>query len=142
MGLSKYEEWNLALAERFFGTAAAYVPVRLDIDEEVLGELADAPPETATRSFVEAVAGTLSGRGAPPLAHLDEERARWRLRGQPFPPPFIGLSGLLSLAANRMRSADGYRASNYYTRLAELLAGIRAGLAPLGRLLPTTRGSP
>ena len=122
-GLLRYDEWNLALAERFFGTTAAYVPVRLDIDEGILGELAGTPPDAATRSFVEAVARTLSGPGAPPLEHFDEERTRWRLRGQPFPPPFIGLSGLLSLAANRMRSADGYRASNYYTRLAELLRG-------------------
>lgn len=121
MGLSTYEQWNRALAGRFFGPASAYSPVRIDIDEEVLGEIAGALPEAATRSFVQAVAGSVSGPGALPLAHHDEERARWGRRDRPFPPPFIGLLGLLSLAANRMRSADGYRASNYYTRLAELL---------------------
>ena len=115
-----YEDWNLVLAEYFFSGSYGYRPVRIDIDDELLKDLADGD-ESAATTFVAAVGSTIEASNWDYDAHRNQ-LAQWRRTGSAFPPPFVALLALFSLTANRMHASGEIASNNYYTRLAELLA--------------------
>lgn len=119
-----YDKWNQALANHFYNQMHARKPVYLQVDNDVLKDIAQEigiPPEDGRAAFIAAV------------------RHRSRLKDDPFfkffqwrdfesdpqskIPPFIAFLGLCVLAAFDMERDPEKRISsaNYYDRLEELL---------------------
>ena len=115
-----YRLWNRRLTEHFFGESSAYRPVYLDVDEDRLALLAEGLPDPVDNFLAAMRASVLSQESVSFDTHIAELRA-WKSRGDAVPPPFVGLLGLFVFAANRMRSEEEFRSSNYYRRLAELI---------------------
>ncbi|MDA0241803.1 MAG: hypothetical protein OT477_00155 [Chloroflexi bacterium] len=115
----KYDDWNKALANYFYNEAQAEKPVYLQVDDDILSEIAQEigiPKEDGRKAFIAAV------------------RHRARLKEDPFfrffsrvwqnnIPPFIAFLGLCVLAAFDMDYDDekGVSSANYYDRLKDLL---------------------
>lgn len=123
----KYDKWNEELASRFYNESQAGRPVYLQVDDDILKQIAQKmgiPQEAGRDAFIAAV------------------RHRSRLRDDPFfkffqlrdferdpqnkLPPFIAFLGLCVLAAFDMERDPerGVSSANYYDRLEDLL-GVR-----------------
>jgi len=134
----EYRTWNAKLFDHFFGSFAAYRPVYLDVDEDVLGALGGEASDPVA-SLISAIRPSLVSNGTITFTRHQTALRRWRAEGRTSPPPFIALLGVFVLAANRMRASGDFRANNYYIRLAELLASsmdeqgrLRSRLSALG----------
>jgi hypothetical protein len=101
-------------------------PVYLDIEDAVLGQLAEkarahGDPKEA---FAEAVRPTLilwpDRSGSLLDLHVRRLR-RWQYAGRRGAPPCLALLAFFSLAAEGMRGDETFRSSNYYARLAALV---------------------
>ena len=122
----RYLRWNKAIGDVVFATSQAGRPVYLDLENDVLAAIRDqVEPEAAdpAASLVDATLATLNLHAGPNhlfAGHL-EQLQRWHNGAMLEPPPTLGLLGLLSLAAERMRQSIDMGAHNFYGRLAELL---------------------
>lgn len=119
-----YFRWNSAVADVLFGPSAAGVPAYLDLEGEVLEEIAGkAEPgcEDPKKALAAAVKATLllEGTGKGAFSEHIAELNHWG--NGTDPPPTLALLAVLSLAAEDMRSGDGMSANNYYGRLRALL---------------------
>lgn len=130
----RYETWTNAIASVVFSNAAAGHPVFLDLEDDVLGDVASAAGaagDEAVPCLVEAVRATLNLKSSDTSAdvlrsHLYRLK-RWRAENPSAAPPSLALLAVLSLAAENMHESGGKAAHNYYARLGELL-----GLNPKG----------
>lgn len=128
-----YDAWNRALAAVIFTPANADRSVYLDMDDDVLIQVATAAgavPDQAAADLAAAVCGTLNLGGQGPVfaKHLRRLK-RWResLREEmtqaraPEPPPVLALLAVLTLAAEEMGHDADFAPNAYYPRLFRLL---------------------
>src|SRR3569833_2903676 len=119
-----YTAVNAAIAETFFDGRFRLTPMYLDLEGEVLEDIAaklGCDPDDCPQIIAAAAAKSLTWHKGNPFArHLDDLHA-WDELGRFDFPPFTALLATLSLAAERMRGDDTYSAHNYYERLFELL---------------------
>ena len=126
-----YDDWNRAIADKFYNRDKIQRPVYLYVDEECLKEIAiqnGLNPESAHEVFVQAILKRgyciQQNRSQPFFKIL-----RWRiwegqLQNDPTePPPFIAFLGFCVLAATDMTGDTSLKvvSSNYYVRLNKLL---------------------
>lgn len=130
----RYEEWNRVLARALFTPSNEGRPVYLDMDDDVLAEIAEAAvleqSDIAPQLFA-AVRGTLNldvSDGPVFARHLQKLRQwrgslrRLRQEGrQPGPPPVLGLLSALTLVAEAMQRDAEFASNAYYPRLLRLL---------------------
>lgn len=130
----RYEAWNQALSRVHFGPRNEGRPVYLDMDDDILQQVAveaGVDPANAASDLVAAVRETLymdAADGAVFDRHVHKLR-QWRrtmrvakTRGQETePPPVIGLLAVLTLAAEGMQHDGEFASGAYYPRLFELL---------------------
>jgi hypothetical protein len=138
---ASYDAWNDVIHDWFFTGRFAQQPVYLDLETDVLRELADrvgptdVDPTAAllaaltanadpAGALVEAVTRTLNLDGD--LTQLFYEHYRrtiqWEYGKGDSLPPFLALLAFFSLVAERMAHDGGFSSSNYYGRLCEILA--------------------
>ena len=137
---SAYRIWNEVIARHFFSGRHAGRPVYLDLEEDLLEDLAqqiasDAGlvPLDPVRAFSRSVAQTFELRPnhAPMLEKHVRAARRWAASlpaqhsaaapSDGSHPPFVAALGLFVLAAEQMRSSGEMRSTNYYGRLTDLL---------------------
>src|SRR4051794_29648608 len=109
----RYGRWNEAVMAAFFDGRWAHQPVYLDLEEEVLAEMAElaegrdaGDPAEGLR---EAVGPTLSPRPDGATSMLGEHcrrTTRWKAGGRAGTPPFLAVLALFSLVAEGMRSDE------------------------------------
>lgn len=121
-----YAVWNRAVADVFFDGRYSHRPVYLDLEPEILAEVATivgVDREDALSELTAAVRETLwLGPYDPPLFDRHSRTARtWINRGRVGTPPFLALLAFLSSIAEEMRSDERFAANNYYGRLCERL---------------------
>lgn len=142
---ASYEDWNLALADRFFRLDHAGRPVYLSVDDEELEELAQqvgGETRRAAESLATAVRREFSSSPSYGLyAEFFKATREWRRAGAEGPPPYVALHGLAVLAGSRMARDPSARVAshNYYARYNELIdrpvdSGQPPGFDDLGRL--------
>jgi hypothetical protein len=116
---SSYQQWNEALAERFFPEGQAQ-PVYLDPDDAALAEVAGTIGATGdpVDAFVESVKETLWLQQPSRFLHWHDEWFRdWRSSGRAQTPTVVALLALFSFASTRMEDDRAY-----YKPLCKLLA--------------------
>lgn len=133
----KYELWNTAIADVVFSTENAGMPVYLDLEDDLLAEVAKAAgdaPEDAADALAASVRATIDPAApARRLLHAHSVRVgNWRRSRALTPPPHLALLALMSLAAEQMANGEGMSSTNYYGRLAPLL-GLGARPADLAQ---------
>lgn len=130
----RYEAWNQAFSRVLFGPNNEGQPVYLDMDDDILEQVAaeaGVDQSDVSSRLVAAVRETLymdTADGAVFDRHLYKLR-QWRramrvflARGQePEPPPVIALLAVLTLAAEEMQYDSEFAAGAYYPRLFRLL---------------------
>lgn len=134
---ASYEEWNAALAHRFFDEDRAGELVYLDKDDEAFESVcSDLGVDIggADDSLANAVRAKLHWKdsGHAAFAEFDRVTIQWMATRRkamansvPVPPPHIALLTLFSLAAERIGGANtktGAVESSYYSNLEELLS--------------------
>lgn len=124
---SRYDSWNAAIAEEFFGGRWGGRPVYLDLEDDVLERVtrtAQATGPDEAPDLIAAVRPTLrlGEHGSLFGAHAARLR-RWRIQNRQGPPPVLGVLALLSLVAEQMHTDAKFSASNYYGRFVQLLGG-------------------
>lgn len=133
-----YQAWNQAIADYFYHPTFADRPVYLQIDEDVLLEIArhiGVKPERAALFFKSAIRLQIDRHRKNPFASILSDTNRWiqKLKRNPvMPPPFLALLGICVLAASKM-SPDpehGISGGNYYVHLNELLGFNETGAPP------------
>jgi superfamily I DNA/RNA helicase len=130
----RYELWNQAFSRVVFSARNEGRPVYLDMDEDVLGEVASEAgfePTQAADQLTEAVRGTLylEASDGPVFWQHTEKLRLWRygLRASREkddllgPPPVLGLLAVTTLAAEEMGGDSAFAANAYYPRLFRLL---------------------
>lgn len=140
MEWSKYDAWNGALVDTFFGAESAYVPAYVDADDDTLAMVASrlGVGGDPFASLVAAVRETLGFFDGSVLAghgrRLDAWRRQFtianteRRKGASIelpPPPVVALLCVLVGAAQKMGADSSMAANAYYPRLAQVL-----GLGP------------
>jgi hypothetical protein len=131
----RYEAWNRAFSSVLFTPANAGRPVYLDMDDDVLSEVAVVAgwgEVEAARELALAVCDTLDldARGVPVFGQHLRNLRLWRkvtLRkalgdGQvPPAPPVLALLGVLTLAAEEMQHDREFAGNAYYPRLFRIM---------------------
>lgn len=121
----EYQRWTRAVADVVYTTQADAVPVYLDLEDEVLDQIAStAGHEGLARDGLrDAVIAVTVSRGSFSLARLAAEARLWRRSGNRLePPPWLAFLAITVLAAEAMGAADdGFNQNNYYARLCSLL---------------------
>lgn len=120
-----YDDVNEIVNDLFFGGRFGAAPVYLDLEEQLLDELAARMGLDKTQSVTAlsaAVADTLQWKNPKNIyaAHT-ECRKVWQEADTSTAPPFTALLLCLSIAAARMREDQEFAANNYYRRLLEIL---------------------
>src|SRR5207247_8366453 len=121
-----YEAWNSAVHREFFDGTWRDRPIYLDLEDDVLVRISRAAGGDGTDPE-----GALV-RAVKPTLYLYPERERiftnhvrrarmWLMTGAKDAPPFLAVLALLSVVAEKMRSDEQFRASNYYDRLCQAL---------------------
>lgn len=120
---ASYRRWQEVLASSYWDNPGA--PVTMCIDDAELSRLQpDQVPD-----LVAAVAELLPRRPASDMFwRVSALETRWAAGERSGPPPTLPLLGLTVLAASRMDRGDGARPSNYYLRLAQVLAPALPGV--------------
>jgi hypothetical protein len=118
-----YGVWNQALTEHFYPETQRVSPIYLDMEESVVREIGEAlqVDGDAIDHFVRVVGSTCQTAGNSFFEAHELAARDWLRRRTIEPPPTIALTGLFSLAAERMSRDQQFRQTNYYARLAELL---------------------
>lgn len=121
-----YDRWNTAIADVLFAPSEEVRPVYLDLEDDVLEELAatmGTEPNVAVDEFCDAVASTLRRSEGPAqvFAQHDRRLRAWVRRGRKGAPPVLGVLATYSLAAEQMAGGDGMSAHNYFGRLQQVL---------------------
>ena len=121
----RYDLWNSAVFGYFFGEHQLARLVYIDVDEEVLTQLApdSQSEEEPVQDFIQALRKTLDIRSNHLVDNHIDRLTQWKQGGASAPPPFIAVLALFCLAAQRMQSDTSFTANNYYDRLAQLLIG-------------------
>lgn len=117
-----YLAWNYAIATNFFTAKSANLPVFLHVNDETIEELGSKiglRPDEAVTSFVRVVRGCSFRPHQDTFEWFSNISYRWELRYEY--PPYIGLLGMLVLAASHMSSADDFSSANYYAHLTNLM---------------------
>lgn len=122
--MNSYQQWNDALAARFFNSDMAGRNVYLYVNQEMIDEMERAMPEAGT--FRVAVVGppTDVDRCERVCQRALEAFTGWRERGSLY-PPYIGYLILFVLAGDM--SGD-FAPNAYYPRLWELMVERRNGM--------------
>ncbi len=119
-----YLRWNSGLAEFFFPLENGPRPVYLDMEDtafEVIGSQIGAPGESV-ENFIRVVSSTCEESDGSFFRAHQARADRWIRDPRDEPPPSIAIAAFFSLAAERMARGGKFRHTNYYVRLAELLA--------------------
>lgn len=123
MSIINYFVINDAINKVFFDGRFESIPIYLDLEDDMLEEVAVAASLSADEFELELglnVSRTLFWDDANIYsAHLDQLK-KWRSNGSKSTPPFTALLVTFSLAAEHMRKGDEYSGNNYYQRLAEI----------------------
>lgn len=121
---AKYIKLNDTINATIFDGRFSMVPVYLDIEDELLRELAEhlrIPPDDLGATLGQTVSDTLNWTsGNPYVWHVDSLKS-WKQQGRVTAPPFTALLCTFALAAEHMREDDDYSSHNYYERLFEVL---------------------
>ena len=133
---SEYNAWNQAIVEVVFGEDAAYQPVFLDIEDDILIRMAqvrglELDADEVERALFEAVRATLNigvaHRTKAVFARHRERADKWRIRRKTTnpdltePPPIIAVLATFSRAAEHMSRDDNFTSAAYFPRLFQLL---------------------
>lgn len=114
---ASYQRWQAVLASSYWDRPAA--PITMCVDDAELERL---QPDHLP-GIVDAVAELLPRRPALDMFwRFSALETRWAAGERSGPPPTLPLLALSVLAASRMDRGDGARTSNYYLRLAQVLA--------------------
>jgi hypothetical protein len=131
-----YSRFDDALANNFFTSDQAGVPVYLDMDDDAFEAAAMSlglTPADFTRDVIDATRDCLNidDRGAPVFARFDRQVSLWRIEyrralkeGQALPhPPVTALLATFTLAAESMGDSKTTHINDtaYYARLLKLL---------------------
>ena len=122
---AEYDRWNAVIADVVFPELDHVAPAYLDLEDEMLEEIASAmgvQAEDVEGSLANAVAATL-GHSTPRLIFKQHTSRLWQWsRGdRTVAPPLLALLAVFSLAAEHMTKGDGLADSNYFGRLREIL---------------------
>lgn len=129
-GTDEYMAWNLAIANAVFPEVKEPAPVYLDLEEDVLLDLAaelsiEGGADAAVAELVEVNRWALGlNAGRADFQRVTALLSRWASQqgpGAEDPPPVLPTLGLLSLAAERMAGSSSMSDTNFYGRLNELL---------------------
>lgn len=148
-----YDRWNAALAEVLFSYEMADLPAYVDVDDEVLAQVAaeiGGPASSAGKDLASVVRGTL-GLDDRPLAGHMARHSTWRRHltrvsadrrkhaaTEVSPPPSLALLAVLVMAAQRMGADRNLAPNAYYPRLGEVLELSDAELKRLRTRFPQT----
>lgn len=123
----RYDRFNLAIAQHFFGGSHAGRPVYLDLEDDAVSAIADLagePDPDARGALVDAVVATLQTSGGLSVFGRHRQRRRsWLAAGREGPPPTVAVLALLSLVAESMQNDGVHSAGAYYSRCVELIGG-------------------
>ncbi|MCA9959244.1 MAG: hypothetical protein KC443_09420 [Anaerolineales bacterium] len=118
-----YDQWNLALAKHFYNESQAGKPVYLQVDDDILWQVAPEIGIDARTAFIAAVRHW-SALDTEPFYRFFRYRY-WettQLKSDPtIPPPFVAFLGFCVLAAFDMANDENVSSANYYARLQDLL---------------------
>lgn len=123
---SEYDRWNDAMAEVIFARSEEVRPVYLDLEDDLVDELAamlGVASGTTVETLCAVVAATLDRSDGPArvFARHDARLRKWIRGGRATPPPVLGALACFSLAAEQMAGGDGMAANNYFGRLRQVL---------------------
>ena len=122
---AEYEIWNRALADLVFPELETPEPVYLDLEDELLQELAartGVDVDSVEEQLAGAVRATLARGGPATVFDSHEIRARrWVRGGRSEDPPFLAVLAVFCLAAERMEAGDGMSVTNFFGRLRGVL---------------------
>src|SRR5690606_15571810 len=115
-----------AVAEVIFARSDETRPVYLDIEDDLIEQLAerlDVAAESAVDTMCDAVGSTLDRTAGPGSVFVEYDRRirAWIRQGRSNTPPMLGLLAAFSLAAEQMTTGDGMTANNYFGRLRSVL---------------------
>ena len=146
---ARYDNWNQALADRYFTKEQSGRPVYLDTDDELLAEVGHTIGSGEWRDdLIASVRTTLDWSGVGVLhSHLKRLNA-WRVQSRRLrsdrgaeigPPPVVALLTLLTRNAGEMGTDGGFAAHAYYPPLRKML-GLNEGRGdPVRLCLPAER---
>ena len=125
-GWTQSAAWSEAIALELFSDRLAGRAAYLDLEDDVLATLWERlgrPGASAQESLATTIRATLdlTPRGDVFGPHRIRLNA-WETTGRRGHPPTLGLLAALSLAAESMATGEGMASTNYYGRLAQLLA--------------------
>lgn len=134
-----FDRWNQAVVDVVYTSEKAGLPVYLDMDEDVLRDIAAAAGyegDDPEQALLEAVRATLDLRpwGYVFRSHVKRVAAwrrqtRRRVAGEELAaPPLLPLLAVLTLAAENMGADSDFAANAYYPRLYKLLGAESAEL--------------
>lgn len=119
----KYAAINTALNNYFFRGRFEMLPVYLDLEGEVVFELASAFDIDSNKlgDFIgRCAARSLQFDKTNPYNEQEKWLKEWSKTGRQTPPPFTALLCALSIAAERMGADEDFSPNNYYKRLCGL----------------------
>jgi len=122
---AEYDRWNTVIADVMFPELDHMAPVYLDLEDEMLEEIATAMGIQAGEvegALADAVAATLD-HSSPRLIFKQHTSRLWQWSkgDSTATPPLLALLAVFSLAAERMTKGDGLAGANYFGRLHEIL---------------------
>ena len=122
---AEYDRWNAVIANVVFPELDHVAPAYLDLEDEMLEEIASAmgvQAEDVEGSLANAVAATLD-QSTPRLIFKQHTSRLWQWSkgDSTAPPPILALLAVFSLAAEHMTKGEGISGANYFGRLHELL---------------------
>lgn len=117
---AKYGHWQQALERSFFSSPGE--PVLFFVDDEELIRLFEGPgdPVESLRSAISEYVVLSSDDPTGPIGRI---LMQWRMTDRNSAPPVLPLLAMCVLAATRMDNSPGQKSTNFYSPLAELLAG-------------------
>ena len=123
---AEYDHWNEAIAEIIFARSDEARPVYLDLEEDLVDELAErvgVEPGAAAETMCDVVGQTLRRTDGPAsvFGRHDQRLRSWVRTGRSTPPPTLTVLATFSLAAEQMAGGDGMAANNYFGRLRQVL---------------------
>lgn len=116
----EYFEWQKLLEDKLIGHNQR--TIMFFVDEDELARLKPSSPNAANDLSSAVMQRLYVHRGKDMFRSITADLALWTRAEQMHCPPVLPVIALSVLAATRMRTESDVRATNYYHRLAELLA--------------------